>query len=88
MIIIAAECRDDLGGHEEFLKLHERLSVAIDRVADQRDDETIAKEAKAKRLRYYSLVFLRDAKYLSREISKDKPPVRFLDEESNANVQS
>lgn len=59
--------------HEEFKKLHEDLSHAIDAVADKRDDESIEKEAKVKGLRYFSLVFLRDAKYLSREITKDKP---------------
>lgn len=59
--------------HEEFQKLYNELTVAIDAVADKRDDESIEKEAKAKGLRYFSLVFLRDAKYLSREITKDKP---------------
>lgn len=59
--------------HEEFEKLHNDLGTAIDAVADKRDDESIEKESKAKGLRYYSLVFLRDAKYLSREITKEKP---------------
>ena len=59
--------------HAEFEVLHDRLAHAIDKVADDRDDDAIEKAAKTKGLRYYSLVFLRDAKYLSREITKDKP---------------
>ncbi len=59
--------------HEEFRKLHEALSDAIDDVTDKRDDESIEAESKVKGLRYYSLVFLRDAKMLSREITKEKP---------------
>ena len=66
--------------HEEFKKLHEELSHAIDAVADKRDDESIEKEAKTKELHYFSLVFLRDAKYLSREISKDKPDEKIFAE--------
>jgi Protein of unknown function (DUF3829) len=58
---------------EEFQKLHEELAAAIDAVTDKRDDESIEKEAKTRRLRYFSLVFLRDAKFLSREITQDKP---------------
>jgi hypothetical protein len=73
--------------HEEFQKLHEALSDAIDDVTDKRDDESIEKESKAKELRYYSLVFLRDAKMLSREITKDKPDKgRFF--ESKAKIES
>ncbi|HNS99586.1 MAG TPA: DUF3829 domain-containing protein [Polyangiaceae bacterium] len=60
---------------EEFQKLHDQLASAIDAVADKRDDEAIHKESKTRRLRYYSLVFLRDAKLLSREITRDKPDV-------------
>jgi hypothetical protein len=59
--------------HEEFQKLHDELAEAIDAVADKRDDESIEKESKVAGLRYFSLVFLRDAKLLSREVTKDKP---------------
>lgn len=59
--------------HKEFKKLHQDLGKAIDTIADQRDDESIAKAAKTKGLWYHSLVFLRDAKFLSREITKAKP---------------
>jgi hypothetical protein len=66
--------------HAEFEVLHDRLAHAIDKVADERDNDAIEKEAKTKGLRYYSLVFLRDAKYLSREITKDRPDAKTFGE--------
>jgi hypothetical protein len=58
--------------HEAFQKMHDQMSIAIDAVADKRDDETIERELANSGLRYHSLVFLRDAKMLSRELSKQK----------------
>jgi hypothetical protein len=62
--------------HEAFQKLHDQMSNAIDAVTDKRDDETIQEESAKKGLRYHSLVFLRDAKMLSREISREKPDAK------------
>lgn len=65
---------------EQFEKLHDKLGAAIDTVADKRDDESIAKESAKKQLRYHHLVFLRDAKLLVREVTKDKPDQSKLQE--------
>ena len=59
--------------HEEFHRLHGELAECIDEVADKRDDQLIELAARSAGLRYFSLVFLRDAKTLVRELASNEP---------------
>ncbi len=66
--------------YERFRKLNDEFSTALDHAADDRDNKSIVKASANKNLHYYSLVFLRDSKYLIREAARDVPSAKVFGE--------
>jgi tetratricopeptide (TPR) repeat protein len=59
--------------YDKFKKAQDDFEKALDLAADKVDDERIAKAKLKMDLRYHSLVFMRDAKFMIREATKKKP---------------